>query len=107
MQLAASGGWRSQVERFARIGALPTDARDEALRKETLVLSAAFITGLAVVWVVTYWVLGLYLSAAIPFAYQVVSVVNLALFARTKRYRFFRVCELALSLVLPFFLQLS
>jgi adenylate cyclase len=100
-------GWRSRVERFARIGVLPTDSRDEALRKETLVIAAAFVTLLSFVWVGTYWALGLYLSAAIPFAYQVVSVVNLAVLARTKRYRFFRACELVLSLFLPFALQLS
>jgi guanylate cyclase len=92
---------------LASIGTLPKDSRDEALRKETLVLSACLITALAVVWVATYWALGLYLSAAIPFVYQVVSVINLSIFARTKRYRFFRACELGLSLALPFFLQLS
>ncbi len=92
---------------FAKIGSLPTDTPDEALRKEILVLSAGLITGLAVVWVVTYWVLGLHVAAAIPFAYQVVSIINLAVFARTKRYRFFRLCELGLSLLLPFLLQLS
>jgi adenylate cyclase len=86
---------------------LPTDSRDEALRKETLVLVAAYTSALAVVWVATYWALGLYLSAAIPFVYQVVSIVNLVVLARTKRYRFFRACQLALSLILPFVLQLS
>ena len=86
---------------------LATDTRDEALRKETLVLSAAFITLLAFVWVITYSALGLFVPAAIPLAYQVVSGVNLVLLARTKRYRFFRACALALSLFLPFVLQLS
>jgi adenylate cyclase len=71
------------------------------------VLSASVITVLAVVWVASYWAMGLYLSAAIPFAYQVVSIANLALFAKTGRLRFFRWCELGLSLVLPFALQLS
>ena len=102
-----STGWRGALARLARIGGLPTDDRDEALRKETLVLAASLITVLAVVWVVTYSILGLYVSAAIPLAYQVISVINLVVFARTKRYRFFRACELALSLLLPFFLQLS
>jgi len=92
---------------LARIGTLPTDSPEEALRKETLVLSASVITALAIVWVASYWILGLYLAAAIPFGYQVVSVVNLIVFARTKRYRFFRACALGLSLLLPFFLQLS
>ena len=100
-------GWRERVERLARIGVLPTDSRDEALRKETLVLFASFTTLLSFMWVGTYWALGLYLSAAIPFAYQVVSVANLAVFAKTKRYRFFRTSALSLGLALPFFLQLS
>jgi adenylate cyclase len=95
------------VGRLARIGSIPTDTPEDALRKETLVLSAAFITVLATVWVVTYALLGLLLAAAIPFTYQVVSVINLVVFSRTRRYRFFRASELGLSLVLPAALQLS
>ena len=95
------------LARFAKLGSLPTDSPDETLRKETLVLSAGLITCLAIVWVVTYWVLDLRLAAAIPFAYQIVSIINLAIFAKTKRYGFFRVSELTLSLLLPFLLQLS
>ena len=101
------GGWRGWVGRVARIGVLPTDSYDEALRKETLVLFASFITVLSFIWVGTYWALGLYVSAAIPFAYQAVSVANLAVFAKTKRYRVFRTSALALALVLPFVLQVS
>jgi len=71
------------------------------------VLFASCITLLSFIWVGTYWALGLYVSAAIPFAYQAVSAANLAVFAKTKRYRFFRTCQLALGLVLPFVLQLS
>ena len=70
-------------------------------------LFASCITLLSFIWVGTYWALGLYVSAAIPFAYQAVSAANLAVFAKTKRYRFFRTCQLALGLVLPFVLQLS
>jgi adenylate cyclase len=93
--------------RLAAIGSIPDDPPEERLRKQTLVLAASTVTLLSVVWVATYWALGLHLAAAIPFGYQVVSVVNLAIFATTKRYRFFRRCELGLSLLLPFLLQLS
>jgi adenylate cyclase len=47
------------------------------------------------------------LSAAIPFAYQLVTAANLIAFARTRQYRVFRGCEQALALMLPFALQLS
>ena len=76
--------------RLARIGASPEDSREDALRKETLVLAAVLITVLAVAWVVAYSLLGRYLAAAIPFAYQIVSITNLVVFAKTRRYRFFR-----------------
>src|SRR5207244_13070184 len=80
---------------------------DGGLRNVTLGLAAGLIGALAVMWVVAHSVLGLYLSAAIPLAYQIVSLSNLIVFAKTRRYRFFRTCELGLSLVLPFALQLS
>jgi guanylate cyclase len=55
----------------------------------------------------TYWALGLHLSAAIPFAYQIASVISLVVFATTKRYLLFRRSQLSFGLVLPFLLQLS
>jgi adenylate cyclase len=57
--------------------------------------------------VVLYWVLGLPLSAAIPFGYQVIAFSGLAYLARTKRYSVFRTIELFMSLILPFLLQWS
>ncbi len=107
MQASSLEGWRGWTGRVARIGALPTDSHDEALRKETLVLFTSFTALVSFAWVGTYLALGLYTSAAIPFAYQVVCVANLVVFAKTKRYRFFRTSALALGLALPFLLQLS
>ncbi len=65
------------------------------------------VTVLAVIWVVTYLALGLPVSAAIPFTYQLVSIASLAAFARRKDYRFFRFSQLVLIIVLPFLLQWS
>jgi adenylate cyclase len=93
--------------RLTQIGSTPEDDHEEALRKRVLVLAAGIITALSTVWVVSYLLMGLYVSALIPFTYQVASIANLAVFAKTKRYRLFRVSELSLSLVLPFLLQLS
>ena len=102
--------WRrlpTWVDRLAQLGTLPSDTEDEKVRKATLTLSAALITALAVVWVVTYAALELWLSALIPFVYQVMSVVSIALFGRTKRYRLFRASQLSMMLMLPFLLQWS
>jgi class 3 adenylate cyclase len=95
------------VERFASIGALPEDTDDERIRKGALTLAAGIVSLLTPIWVVTYLLLDLPVSAAIPFAYLVVSVVSLVRLARTKRYRAFRTIQLALLLALPFALQWS
>jgi class 3 adenylate cyclase len=89
------------------LGCLPGDSEDERLRKSTLTLAALTIIPLASAWVGVYLALDLYVSAAIPFAYQIFAVASLIHFLITKRYRFFRFTQLLLMLLLPFFLQWS
>lgn len=98
--------WR-RLEWLARIGAVSTDSDEVRLQKVTLTLASITVTLLAVIWVGTYLALGLPVSASIPFAYQVASVVSLAAFARTKDYRLFRFGQLVLIILLPFLLQWS
>jgi class 3 adenylate cyclase len=100
--------WASRaVGEIAAVGSLPSDTPDERLRKSALVLSSVLITILSFIWVGTYAALGLWLSALIPFAYQVASLVGLAFFARTKRYGAYRASQVGMFLLLPFFLQWS
>jgi len=98
--------WR-RLERLALIGVVSGDSDDVRVQKVTLTLAAVTSTVMAVVWVGTYLALGLPVSAAIPFTYQVASVVTLIAFARTKDYRFFRFSQIVLILLLPFLLQWS
>lgn len=95
------------LRRLTDIGALTSDSEEERLRKSVLVLSSSLITTLAFAWVGTYAGLGLWLSAAIPFAYQLASAASIYTFARTRRYRLFRTSQLWMSLLLPFALQWS
>jgi adenylate cyclase len=97
-------GW---LDRLADAGALPTDTPEERLRKATLTLAVVLITILATVWTVTYAALGLWLAAAVPFSYQILSLIGLAVFFKTRNYAFFRFAQLLLMLLLPFFLQWS
>jgi class 3 adenylate cyclase len=92
---------------LAEIGANPADSDELRLRKAVLVLSSTLIACLAVVWVGTFAALGLWVSAAIPFAYQAMSALGIYAFARTQRYPLFRRSQLWLWLVLPFALQSS
>jgi len=97
-------GW---LGRIAGLGSLPSDSEEVRLRKSVLVLSSVLMATLAFVWVGTYSLLGLWLSAAIPFVYQLASAASIYAFARTHRYRLFRASQLWMSLVFPFFLQWS
>jgi adenylate cyclase len=99
------GPLRAGIQQLLRTGSRPTDSRDVRLRKEALVLLAAFITVMGTLWTATYLLLGLALSAAVPFTYQVVSVVSLAWFARTGNFDVLRASQIGCMLVLPFVLQ--
>jgi adenylate cyclase len=102
-----AAGFAGFIERLAAAGTLPGDSEQERLQKAILTLSAALLSGLAVIWVVTYFVLGLALSAAFPLGYQIASIANLVYFLKTKRYRLFRFTQVSLMLLLPFLMQLS
>ena len=97
-------GWS---KRLVGIGALPADSEELRIRKAVLVLSSTLMASLSCVWVVTYALLGLWASAAIPLVYQLASVASIYTFARTRRYLLFRRSQLWMSLVLPFVLQWS
>jgi adenylate cyclase len=93
--------------RLAGIGTLPSDAPELRLRKGVLTLSSTLIASLACVWVATYATLGLWVSAAIPFTYQLASAAAVYTFTRTCRYSLFRRSQLWMCLLLPFALQWS
>jgi adenylate cyclase len=93
--------------RLTELGSLPSDSGELRLRKSVLVLSASLMATVSTLWVGTYAVLGLWLSAAIPLAYQFASASSLYAFARTRRYHLFRTSQLLMSLLFPFALQWS
>jgi adenylate cyclase len=95
------------LRRLATLGVLPEDDEEERIRKETLTLSTVIVCLLSPAWIITYGVSGLWLPALIPLGYVLVSLISLAVFARTKRYRTFRSVQLASLLALPFALQWS
>jgi adenylate cyclase len=91
--------------RLASLGSRPGATPEELLRSRSLVLATILIITLAFVWVVTYASFGLWVPAAIPLGYQLVSLIGLTVFARSRRFELFRSIELGMMLVLPFLLQ--
>jgi class 3 adenylate cyclase len=97
----------SWLRRLTALGSLTSDSEELRLRKAVLVLSSSLMATLAFLWVGTYVALGLWVSAAIPLAYQLATAAGLWAFARTRRFRLFRTSQLLMSLLLPFALQWS
>jgi class 3 adenylate cyclase len=95
------------IRRYARLGVAAGDSEQTETQKTTLTLAAGFIVLLSVIWVATYWALGLPGAAAIPFTYQVATIASLAVFARTRSYPFLRVSQAAMMTIFPFLLQWS
>jgi adenylate cyclase len=98
---------RQLVDGVARCGVSDADTAEERIYKEATNLSALLIGVLACFWVGTYAALGLWLSAAIPFAYQLATLAGFVFLAQRGRHTAFRRSQLACMLALPFLLQWS
>jgi guanylate cyclase len=95
------------VERLAEIGARQDRSQDERLRQGMLILASVLIAVISFIWVGTYLAYGHPRSAAIPAAYQVITVVGLLVLSRTRNFAVFRTTQLVAFLVLPALLQAS
>jgi adenylate cyclase len=95
------------VERLAEIGVRPGRSHDEALRQGMLIFASVLIALISFIWVGTYVAYGHPVSAAMPGAYQVITVAGLLVLARTRRFAVFRTTQLVSFLVLPALLQAS
>jgi class 3 adenylate cyclase len=95
------------TRRLLAIGADAADDEDTSLRKLLLLAAAFTIAPLAVVWGLLYWVAGAQASAAIPWAYSILSAVGIGVFAVTRRYDWFALSQFAPYVTLPFLLMWS
>ena len=95
------------LERLSEIGARPDTTHDESLRHGMLIFASVLIAVLSFVWVGTYLAFGYPVSAAIPAAYQLTTLVGLVVLSRTRRFGVFRTTQLVVFLVLPSLLQAS
>jgi guanylate cyclase len=93
--------------RLGDLGARGDDSDDDRVRQGTLIFASVLIAMITFIWVVTYLVHGYSRSAAIPAAYQVITLVGLVVLARTRRFGVFRTTQLVIFLVLPGLLQAS
>lgn len=88
-------------------GHLPEDSDDEKLRKSSLVVMSIPFAFAGLIWGGLYMTFGLYLPGAIPMGYGILSLISFLYFIKTKKYKFYRVSQIFLILILPFLLQIS
>ena len=85
-----------------------SDEMEELRLQQTLTVAVGVMMGSAgVIWGLFLLVFNEALPSLIPFGYTVATVLNVALFRVTHRYRLFRFNQLALSLFLPFLGMIS
>jgi adenylate cyclase len=92
---------------ISRIGSDPNDDDDIRLQKSLLVVFAFPFMVAGVAWGILYVFFNEPLAGAIPLSYSFTSLLSIINFGRTHQYRFFRFSQLALILLLPFFLMVA
>jgi len=95
------------LARLRNAGVEPGDSNDLRIRKSIMVFAMGLMTAAPMFWLALYWLLGLKLSATLPVALQLVSVVTLVIYIMTGGFRFFQYAQLGLFLFFPFIVQLS
>ena len=84
-----------------------TDQQTDKANKNLLIVTAAFMNFAVVLWLAIYWLMGLDFSANVPLAYQLISVISLAHYFKTKNWDVFRFVQFGLFLFAPFVMQWS
>ena len=92
---------------ISRIGSDPNDDDDIRLQKSLLVVCAFPFMVAGVAWGLLYVFSNEPLAGAIPLSYSFISLLSIINFGWTRQYRFFRFSQLALILLLPFFLMVA
>ena len=104
---ARRADWLRRVEEaFAARSCGPGDSDADRVSKAIFAAAMTLIVPAGVIWGLLYLALDAVHAAILPLAYAVLSLVNLALLFRTRRFRRYQSIELALIILLPLALQL-
>ena len=93
------------MARLRAAGVEPGDSDDLKLKKQLLLLAMGLMTAAPMFWNALYGYFGLRMSAAVPFAYQVISIATLLWYLYSGNFNLFRALQQMLFLFFPFVLQ--
>ena len=102
-----TAGSTGLLDRLRTAGIDPSDSDEQRLNKSLLMFATGLASVASMLWLVIYWSLGPQLSSTLPFAFQILLAVNLAVYIKWGNFDFFRVSQLALFLFFPFVVQWS
>jgi guanylate cyclase len=91
----------------ARIGAAVADTDETALQKRLAVVLFAGTVPLTLLWSAIYLVADVPLAAAVPAFYSLLTLVNTAFFAWTRKLETYRSTQLLLVLILPWLVTVA
>jgi guanylate cyclase len=91
----------------SRIGAHPRDTDELRLRKTILSAFVISFWPLPILWSFIYLAYGEVVAATIPFAYDVVALASLGVFAATRWFGLFRTVNVLAFILLPLLLQVA
>ncbi|MGC2167110.1 MAG: adenylate/guanylate cyclase domain-containing protein [Gallionella sp.] len=92
---------------FPVISEETTDTQEDRLHRNLLIFAAGFMNLAVMLWLAIYWAMGLQFSTNVPLLYQLISVVSLIYYFRTRKFDIFRSVQLGLFLFTPFIMQWS
>ncbi len=95
------------LRRLGTAGVLPTDTEEIRLKKQVLLFSCGLMIGGSAIWLGLYHLLGLRLSATLPFGVELAALATLLIYLWTLSFKFFRIAQLTLWLFVPFVVQWS
>jgi len=93
------------IDKFATIGVLAEDDGNAIHQKRFLVMQAFLMSLGGLVWGVITFASKLYYATIIPWGYVLVSVFNMAYFAKSKNFPKVRDIQTSSTLLMPFFFQ--
>jgi signal transduction histidine kinase len=97
----------ASVRWVERLVYAPGDDEETRHRKLQFTIASILVAPAGLIWGALYFAFGERSVAAIPTAYPVLTLVDLLLLLRLRRYELYRHIQLLLILVLPFALQLA
>lgn len=102
-----TAGSNGLLDRLRTAGIDPDDSEELRLNKSLLMFATGLASVASMLWLVIYWNLGPQFSSTLPFAFQILLAVNLAIYIRWGNFDFFRLSQLTLLLFFPFVVQWS